>query len=98
MKLLHIDKAPMSANNERNNLRKREIMRPWLVALLLASLSVSHAAEPIVGGDLDRETLNKWSAPYRGWYYWPAHVIPAEANIDRKSTRLNSSHRCISSA
>ena len=95
MKLLHIDKAPMSANNERNNLRKREIMRPWLVALLLASLSVSHAAEPIVGGDLDRETLNKWSAPYRGWYYWPAHVIPAEPNIAGHEKFHNADVPCV---
>lgn len=31
--------------------------------------------------DIDRSTLDAWSAPYRGWSYWPDHVIPAEPKI-----------------
>ena len=31
--------------------------------------------------DIDRATLDKWSAPYRGWHYQPDHVIPAEPKI-----------------
>ena len=31
--------------------------------------------------DIDRETLDKWSAPYRGWHYQPEHVIPAQPNV-----------------
>jgi len=27
------------------------------------------------------ETVKKWSAPYRGWHYYPDHVIPAKPNI-----------------
>ena len=30
---------------------------------------------------IDRATLDRWSAPYRGWHYWPDHVIPAEPKI-----------------
>ena len=26
---------------------------------------------------LDRATLDAWSAPYRGWHYWPDHVVPS---------------------
>ena len=26
---------------------------------------------------IDPETLTNWSAPYRGWTYWPTHVLPA---------------------
>ena len=27
------------------------------------------------------EMLDRWSAPYRGWHYWPDHVIPAKPKI-----------------
>ena len=30
---------------------------------------------------IDKETLDRWAAPYRGWHYWPDHVIPAHPNI-----------------
>jgi len=30
---------------------------------------------------IDRETVNAWSRPYRGWYYHSNHVIPAQPNI-----------------
>ncbi len=30
---------------------------------------------------IDAATLDKWSAPYRGWYYYPDHVIPAKPRI-----------------
>jgi len=30
---------------------------------------------------IDPETLDKWSAPYRGWHYWPEHVVPATPPI-----------------
>ena len=54
---------------------------PGLTAVLLASLGAMHAAETIGLTAIDRETLDKWSAPYRGWNYWPDHVIPTEPNI-----------------
>ena len=57
------------------------MIRASLAALLLAALGALHAAEPIAIPDIDREALDKWSAPYRGWYHWPDHVIPAEPRI-----------------
>lgn len=30
---------------------------------------------------IDAETVRQWSAPYRGWQYYPDHVIPAKPNI-----------------
>ncbi len=30
---------------------------------------------------IDRETLDKWSAPYRGWHYYSDHVIPTKPRI-----------------
>ena len=51
---------------------------PVLIALLCAcdALGGQHAAKAI-----DRATLDAWAKPYRGWHYWPDHVIPAEPKI-----------------
>jgi hypothetical protein len=51
-----------------------------LSALPLATL---HGGEGNLPADLNRETLDRWSAPYRGWYYYfgvgqgGAHVMVA---------------------
>lgn len=52
-----------------------------LAALLLAPLLASHAAEATTTQEIDRQTLDKWSAPYRGWHYQPEHVIPEKPGI-----------------
>ena len=31
--------------------------------------------------DIDETTVRQWSAPFRNWYYWPEHVIPANPSI-----------------
>jgi predicted GH43/DUF377 family glycosyl hydrolase len=30
---------------------------------------------------IDRPTLDAWSAPFRGWHYWPDHVVAAEPRV-----------------
>jgi hypothetical protein len=30
---------------------------------------------------IDQATLDAWSAPYRGWYYYPEPIIPSDLNI-----------------
>jgi len=52
-----------------------------LLVLSLAPLPALHAAEATTSQEIDRETLDKWSAPYRDWHYQPGHVIPAQPNI-----------------
>jgi hypothetical protein len=47
-----------------------------LAALLLAPLAALHAAEPTTTQQIDQKTLDEWSAPYRGWHYYPDPVIP----------------------
>jgi Glycosyl hydrolases family 32 N-terminal domain len=37
--------------------------------------------EPAASTEIDRETLDRWSAPYRGWHYQAEHVIPAQPSI-----------------
>ncbi|MCC7374537.1 MAG: family 43 glycosylhydrolase [Verrucomicrobiales bacterium] len=50
-----------------------------LFGLLLLSpiFSVADTVETAI----DRTILDRWSAPFRGWHYWPDHVIPAEPDI-----------------
>jgi len=53
-----------------------------LTAILIFSVCVSipaDGAEKSVA--IDPCTLKQWSAPYRGWHYYPDHVIPAQPNI-----------------
>lgn len=47
---------------------------------ILAVESRSAAAEAETPR-IDQETLARWSAPYRGWHYWPEPIIPAEPKI-----------------
>ena len=50
-----------------------------------------------LGGDaaIDRATLDEWSAPYRGWHYWPDHVIPAEPKIPGHEAFQNTDVPCV---
>ncbi len=59
--------------------------------LQLATYSVASGMlggfNPIRAGDqvksaIDQATLDRWSAPYRGWHYWPEPIIPAEPMIE----------------
>jgi hypothetical protein len=54
----------------------------WLLSVFsLAPPGALQAAETAVAQDIDRETMDKWSAPYRGWHYQPEYVIPAQPKI-----------------
>jgi hypothetical protein len=54
---------------------------PGLVLLLWTSIATAQAAETPAAPDVDPATLDKWSAPYRGWHHYPEHVISAQPNI-----------------
>lgn len=69
-----------------NNMKKIRLHRriAGLISLLVLSqapLPALHAVGATTSQEIDRETLDKWSAPYRGWHYQPGHVIPAQPNI-----------------
>ena len=46
-----------------------------------AWLSPAEGALAPATDDIDRATLDQWSAPYRGWHYWPEHVVPSVPEI-----------------
>jgi len=44
---------------------------------------------------IDRPTLDRWSAPYRNWHYWPDHVIPADPKIPGYAEFKNTDCPCV---
>ena len=62
---------------------------------LLAPLAALQAAEALVMPDIDRETMDAWSAPYRDWHYQAEHVIPAQPKIPGYEQFHNADCPCI---
>jgi predicted GH43/DUF377 family glycosyl hydrolase len=63
----------------------RRFLATALSAILLAACVPLIAADvPASAGSapIDRATLDAWSAKYRGWHYWPEHVIGANPGIE----------------
>lgn len=65
----------------------------WLLILLALPLAPGRAASAL--DEMDRATLDAWSAPYRGWHYWPDHVIPAEPKIPGHESFHNPDVPCV---
>jgi predicted GH43/DUF377 family glycosyl hydrolase len=61
------------------------------IAVLFAQAAQAADALPLV----DRETLDAWSAPYRGWHYWPTHIIPADPKILGHEEFRNTDVPCV---
>lgn len=53
----------------------------FFVALLLLPPGALRGGEAAQPPEIDQAMLDKWSAPYRGWHYWPDHVIPAQPKV-----------------
>jgi hypothetical protein len=44
---------------------------------------------------IDFATLDRWAAPYRGWHYWPKHVISSEPRTAGHETFRNPDVPCV---
>ncbi len=57
------------------------------ISAMLTTVVTTQAAENSMA--IDPTTMRQWSAPYRGWHYYPDHVIPSKPGIEgfEKSTR-----------
>jgi predicted GH43/DUF377 family glycosyl hydrolase len=64
-------------------------------ALLLVPLNVMHAAETATPPEIDPQTLDQWSAPYRNWHYQPGHVIGSQPNIPGHETFHSTDVPCV---
>ncbi len=70
-----------------------------LFAVLLAGLalrpSVQGAGPESATEAIGSEILDRWSAPYRGWHYWPDLVIPAQPRIPGFEEFENTDVPCV---
>ena len=48
-------------------------------ALLIPFVTARSEETPMT---IDLRTVKHWSEPYRGWHYYPHHVIPAKPDIE----------------
>jgi predicted GH43/DUF377 family glycosyl hydrolase len=62
----------------------------WLA--LVGTLEAAEAGAPPV---IDRQTLDAWAAPYRGWCYWPEPIVPANPNIPGHERFRNTDVPCV---
>ena len=69
-------------------------MSRLLCILGLLSL-VAQMAKAAEEAPIDRKTLDRWSAPYRGWHYWPEPIIPAEPRIAGHEAFHNTDCPCV---
>ncbi|MFW5693478.1 MAG: hypothetical protein ACOCWL_04620 [Thermoguttaceae bacterium] len=58
-------------------------MTRYLLHVFLGGWLLAAPAMAQTGADssIDRETLDRWSAPYRGWHYHAEHVVSADLKI-----------------
>ena len=47
------------------------------IAARFAAVLLAAAAARAQDAAIGAAELDRWSAPYRGWHYWPEHVVPA---------------------
>jgi len=53
------------------------------------------AADKLSAQDIDRETMDTWSAPYRGWHYYPDHVVSSQPKIPGCEQFKNTDVPCV---
>ena len=64
---------------------------PFFLTMILLLLSALHLA----AGEIDTETLQNWSAPYRGWFYYAEPVIPSDFKIPGAEDFKNFDVPCV---
>ena len=66
-----------------------------LSRIIFFGLLVSSVAVIATETDIDRATLDTWSAPYRNWTYWPDHVIAGDPKIPGHEAFKNTDVPCV---
>ena len=49
--------------------------------VLISGLMIGFSVGIADSTTIDSKTLDRWAAPYRGWHYYPDHVVPAKPTI-----------------
>lgn len=45
--------------------------------------------------EIDERTMDRWAAPFRGWHYWPTHVIGEKPQIPGHEAFSNTDVPCV---
>jgi len=70
--------------------------RLFLVLMLGVAVAGGAGALSAAAADvIDRALLDRWAAPYRGWHYWPEHVIPSQPGIPGHEAFHNTDVPCV---
>jgi len=64
---------------------------PWLFAQSLAA----NEKKADDAAKIDDVTLKQWSAPYRGWHYWPEPVVPEKPHVPGLDKFQNTDCPCV---
>src|SRR5512139_4311253 len=64
----------------------------WPLVLLALVVQMARAAE---SPPIDRETLDRLCAPYRGWHYWPDPIIPSLPKVPGHEAFHNTDCPCV---
>jgi hypothetical protein len=64
----------------------------WSMLAAILCATTLHAQQNTA---VDRQTLARWSAPYRGWHYWPEPVISAQPKIPGHEAFHNTDAPCV---
>ncbi len=56
-------------------------MLPALIALLFYANVAFSGELPSSSLPVTQKEADAWSAKFRGWHYWPEHVVPAKPGI-----------------
>ena len=67
---------------------------PILSGILGVALTFS-VNRAVAAAEIDSAILDQWSAPYRGWHYYPTPVIPAEPNVPGNEQFKNTDVPCV---
>lgn len=90
---------PRGQTKKATGRRRTTLMLVAYGILTGALVGSGQAAEPTTREadalPIDRVTLQRWSAPYRSWYYWPEHVIPAQPRIEGYEAFVNTDVPCV---
>jgi predicted GH43/DUF377 family glycosyl hydrolase len=70
-------------------------MKPINYKAIALAICAAYCVAEAGAQEIDRDTLDKWSAPYRGWHYYPEPVIPSVPNIPGHEEFINVDVPCV---
>ena len=67
----------------------------WFASLMLSINVIGEDKMTATNTTIDMATMDKWAQPYRGWHYWPDHVISSKPNVPGLEGFHNTDVPCV---